>query len=114
MNLPTTKACTTLNLTKGSLARDLYGHLTYDLAIPQGICDLLSDRAGCNVSSQLVMGYPDGELTGVLLPLTQEMASFLRAQVDDADKLNQLMTWQSVGLFPAAGGGYTVEKEKVA
>lgn len=106
--LPTLKQCEATNITNGELAKRLYSHITYDHALPPAYW-YLGDEVGRLPRFELVMGYPDGCIAGILIPLTQDMADYLRSLANDYEKMDQLMTWDSFGLRPAADGSYYVE-----
>ena len=93
--LQTVKAVQARHISKGELADELY-KFTYDTAIPQGMCDYISEEAGFNASSELVMGYPDHCTVGLLLPLTFDMATVLLRLSED--KLSTLMNWDACGI----------------
>ena len=57
-------------ISKGDLAEQLYSGITYDCAIPISFIKLLKDRGfNDDLSSQLIMLYPDNE-AAYIAPLT--------------------------------------------
>jgi len=107
--LPTFQHCVDNNVIKGQLAEELYPHLSFDSAIQQDVCYQLSEVAGRNVSWELITAYPDGSISGVLLPLTKDMADFLRNKVPNPDPACQLRSWALCGLYPTQFGNYLVD-----
>lgn len=97
IKLPTFEFCENNEVTKGALAEQLYGHITVDLSIPEGLARKLYGGSPCGVW-EYVMGYPASSTFGILLPLTQEAAIKLRKLAPEGSSLDQLMTWATVGL----------------
>ena len=62
--------------TKGDLIARVAPQVTYDVALPQGWVNHITDR-GFDPRGQVVWSYPKGTVFGLPMPLTQEARSAL-------------------------------------